>query len=53
MSLELLFWVCGGLYFLGNEPSLGQKSPMLHLPQYSVGKELMHILSGCQGCTVE
>ena len=37
MSLALLVWVGGGLlkrviYFFGNEPSLGRKSPMLHLP---------------------
>ena len=37
MSLALLVWVGGSLlkqvlYFFGNEPSLGQKSPMLHLP---------------------
>ena len=39
MGLALLVWVGGGLlkrvlYFFGNEPSLGQKSPMLHLPQF-------------------
>ena len=38
MSLSLLVWVGGGLlkrvlYFFGNESSLGQKSPILHLPQ--------------------
>ena len=37
MGLALLVWVGGGLlervlYFFGNEPSLGQKSPILHLP---------------------
>ena len=37
MGLALLVWVGGGLlkrvlYFFGNEPSLGQKSPTLHLP---------------------
>ena len=37
MGLALLIWVGGGLlkqvvYFFGNEPSLGQKSPILHLP---------------------
>ena len=37
MSLALLVWVGGGLLkrfldFFGNEHSLGQKSPMLHLP---------------------
>ena len=37
MGLALLVWVAGGLlkrvfYFFDNEPSLGQKSPMLHLP---------------------
>ena len=36
MGLALLVWVGGGLlkrvlYFLGNEPSLGHKSPILHL----------------------
>ena len=38
MGLALLVWVGGGLlkrvlYVFGNEPSLGQKSPILHLPQ--------------------
>ena len=38
MSSAILVWVGGGLlkqvlYFFGNEPSLGQRSPMLHLPQ--------------------
>ena len=38
MHLARLVWVGGGLlkrvlYFFGNEPSLGQKSPILHLPQ--------------------
>ena len=38
MGLALLVWVGGGLlkrvlYFFGNEPSLGRKSPILHLPQ--------------------
>ena len=37
MGLALLVWVGGGLlkrilYFFGNKPSLGQKSPILHLP---------------------
>ena len=37
MGLALLVWVGGGLlkrvlYFFGNEPNLGQKSPILHLP---------------------
>ena len=37
MSLALLVWVGGGLlkrvlFFFGNDPSLGRKSPMLHLP---------------------
>ena len=37
MGLALLVWVGGGLlkrvlYFFGNEPILGRKSPMLHLP---------------------
>ena len=34
MSLALLVWVGGGrvLYFFGNEPSLGPKSPILHPP---------------------
>ena len=37
MGLALLVWVGGGLlklvlYFFGNEPSLGRKSPILHLP---------------------
>ena len=34
MGLALLVWVGGGLlilYFFGNEPSLGRKSPILHL----------------------
>ena len=32
MGLALLVWVgMGVLYFLGNEPSLGHKSPILHL----------------------
>ena len=40
-SLALFVWVGGGLlkrvlYFFGNEPSLGQKSPILHLPHKSV-----------------
>ena len=35
MGLALLVWVGGGLlkrilYFFGNEPSLGRKSPILH-----------------------
>ena len=35
MCLALLVWVGGGLlkrilYFFGNEPSLGRKSPILH-----------------------
>ena len=38
MGLALLVWVGGGLlkrvvYFFGNEPSLGQKSPILRLPR--------------------
>ena len=38
MGLELLVWVGGGLlkrvlYFFGDEPSLGQKSLILHLVQ--------------------
>ena len=37
MGLAFLVWVGGGLlkwviYFLGNEPSLGRKSLVLHLP---------------------
>ena len=37
MGLALLVWVGSGLlYFFGNEPSLGQKSPILHLPQRAV-----------------
>ena len=37
MGSALLVWVGGGLlkrdlYFFGNEPSLGQNSPILHLP---------------------
>ena len=37
MGLALLVWVGGGLlkwvlYFFGNEPSLGQKSSIMHLP---------------------
>ena len=37
MGLAFLVWVGGGLlkrvlYFFGNEPSLGQKCPTLHLP---------------------
>ena len=41
MGLAFLVWVGGGLlkrvlYFFGNEPSLGQKSPILHLPQHPV-----------------
>ena len=44
MSLALLVWIGGGLfkrvlYFFGDEPSLGRKSLMLHLPQYSVIKD--------------
>ena len=38
MGLALLVWVGGGLlilYFFGNEPSLGRKSPILHLTQVS------------------
>ena len=40
MGLALLVWVDRwwsakvGLYFFGNEPSLGRKSPILHLPQH-------------------
>ena len=38
MGLALLVWVGGGLlkrvlYFFGNEPSLGRKFPVLHLPR--------------------
>ena len=38
MGLALLVWVGGDLlkrvlYFFGIEPSLGRKSPILHLPQ--------------------
>ena len=38
MGLALLVWVGGGLlkrvlYFYGNEPSIGGKSPILHLAQ--------------------
>ena len=38
VSLALLVWVGGGLLkrvlnFFGNEPSLGQKYPVLHQPQ--------------------
>ena len=41
MGLALLVWVGGGLlkrvlYFVGNEPSSGQKSPILHLPLTAV-----------------
>ena len=37
VSLALLVWVGGGLlklflFFFGNEPRLGQQSPILHLP---------------------
>ena len=37
MVLAPLIWVGGGLlkrvwHFFGNEPSLGRKSPILHLP---------------------
>ena len=37
MGLAVLVWVGGGLlkrvlWFFGNEPSLGKKSPILHLP---------------------
>ena len=51
MSLALLAWVGGGLlklflYFLGNEPSLGQKSPILLLPRllrrFEAGVVSMH-----------
>ena len=36
MGLALLVWVDGGLlkrdlYFFGNQPSLGRKSPILHI----------------------
>ena len=38
MGLTLLVWVGGLLkrilYFFGNEPSLGQKPSMLHLPRF-------------------
>ena len=39
MGLALLVWVGGGLlkrvlYSFGNEPSLGQKYPILHLPRF-------------------
>ena len=39
MGLALLVWVGGDLlkrvlYFFGNEPSLGQTSPILHLPRW-------------------
>ena len=39
MGLALLIWVGGGLLkrvytFFVNEPSLGQKSPILHLPRH-------------------
>ena len=38
MGSAILVWVGGGLlkrvlYFFGNEPSLGQKYPILHLPR--------------------
>ena len=38
MGFALLVWVGGGLLkrvlcFFGNEPSLGRKSPILHLPR--------------------
>ena len=41
VSLALLVWVGDGLlkwilYFFGNEPSLGQKCPILHQPQQEV-----------------
>ena len=41
MSLAILVWVGGGLlkrvlYYFGNEPSLGRKSPILHLPRLIV-----------------
>ena len=41
MCLELLVWVGGGLLkrfldFFGNEPSLGQKSVILHLPPFAI-----------------
>ena len=40
MSLALLVWVGGGLvkwilYFFDNDPSLGQKSPILHSTHFS------------------
>ena len=38
MGLAVLVWVGGGLFyaFFGNKPSLGQKSPILHLPPLEV-----------------
>ena len=41
MGLAPLIWVDGGLlkrvsYFFGKEPSLGQKSPILHLPHFGL-----------------
>ena len=61
MSLALLVWVGDGLlkrvlYFFGNEPSLGRKSPMLHLPLirvhlYScVATTACHFISICHVC---
>ena len=45
MCLALLVWVGGGLlkwilYYFGNEPSLGQKSPILHLPPAIRGEKI-------------
>ena len=41
MGSALLVWAGGGLlkrvlYCFGNEPSLGRKSPILHLPRTSM-----------------
>ena len=57
MSLKLLVWVDGGLlkrvlHFFGNEPSLGQKSPILHLLKnacraYCTGYVLIKDLRRC------
>ena len=48
MGLALLVWVGGGLlkrvlYFFGNEPSLGQKSPVLPRSLY----EFVYLFSHC------
>ena len=50
MCLALLVWVGGGLlkrvlYFFGNEPSLGRKSPIRHMPR----NPWLYILPRCTG----